>query len=130
VLKGHWCDPSGYYRLLPLPHEVEALDEQWLGLRRSRGFGFDPGMPGFHCYGIDLSLTGRERGLKSYAIDAFVWHKFKDRRGRLIRMREDSEKIRARWSDTFQAGFEPCATFVERKWARYLPFQTTSWNWR
>lgn len=130
VLKGHWCDPHGYFRQLPLPHEVESLDEQWLGVRRSRGPRFDPDLPGFHCYGIDLCLTAREMGLRSWAIDAFVWHKFADRSGHLITSRDDSEKIRERWSDGFMAEFNPSADYVEKKWSKFLPFQTTSWNWK
>jgi arylsulfatase A-like enzyme len=129
ALRGHWCDPSGYYRHGPLPHEVQSLDEQWLGVRKSRGLRFDPDLPGFHCYGIDLSLTARERGLKSYAIDDFVWHKYRDTRGYLIERREQSEKIRRRWTDEFMAEFRPSADYVERKWKKHLPFQTTSWTW-
>jgi hypothetical protein len=128
-LRGHWCDPSGYWRLGPLPHEVQSLDEQWLGLRKRRGIQFDPELPGFHCYGIDLSLTARDKGLKSYAIDAFVWHKHRDPQGYLVARREDSEKIRRRWSEEFMEEFLPSAAYVEHKWKKYLPFQTTSWNW-
>ncbi|MBI4607204.1 MAG: sulfatase-like hydrolase/transferase [Planctomycetes bacterium] len=128
-LRGHWCDPSGYWRLGPLPHEVDSLDEQWLGIRKSHGLSFDPDMPGFHCYGIDLSLAARDRGLKSYAIDAFVWHKHRAPSGYLVERREDSPKIRRRWSDEFMEEFRPCADHVERKWRKFLPFQTTTWTW-
>ncbi len=128
-LKGHWCDPSGYYDKGPLPHEVQSLDEQWLGLRKSRGIHFDPELPGFHCYGLDLSMTARDQGFRSYAIDAFIWHKYKNSDGYLVARREDSSKIRHRWSDDFMADFQPAADYVERKWRKYLPFQTTSWNW-
>lgn len=128
-LRGHWCDPSGHYRLGPLPCEVEALDEQWLGVRKRSGVGFDPDLPGFHCYGIDLSLAAREKGLKSYALDAFVWHKHRDSSGHIVASREDSPKIRRRWSEDFMREFKPSADYVERKWKKYLPFQTTSWNW-
>ena len=128
-LRGHWCDPHGYWRIGPLPHEVQALDEQWLGVRKSSGVHFDPDLPGFHCYGIDLCLTALELSRKSYAIDAFVWHKYKDSYGRLISQREDSPKIQRRWSEEFMAAFEPAAAFVETKWKKYLPFQTTSWTW-
>lgn len=129
-LRGHWCDPSGYHRLGPLPAEVESLDEQWLGVRLSRGVTFDPELPGFHCYGIDLSLTARELGLRTYAIDAFVWHKYRDSDGHLIARREDSAKIRVRWSDAFMAEFNPSADYVDAKWRKYRPFQTTSWEWK
>jgi len=128
-LRGHWCDPSGYYRLGPLPCAVQALDEQWLGFRKRTGIHFDPDLPGFHCYGVDISLQARERGMKSYAIDAFVWHKHRDSNGHLISCREDSPKIRRRWSDEFLREFQPSADHVERKWQKYLPFQTTSWSW-
>jgi hypothetical protein len=128
-LRGHWCDPSGYHFEGPLPHEVQALDEQWLGVRKKRDVRFDASLPGFHCYGMDLSLTARERNLKSYALDAFVWHKYRDAQGHLVERREQSGKIRRRWSDDFMAEFQPCADYVERKWKKYLPFQTTSWNW-
>lgn len=127
--RGHWCDPNGYFRLTPLPYEVEALDEQWLGFRRSRGVGFDPALPGFHCYGIDLSLAAREAGHKSYAIDAFVWHKYRDSEGRLITHHADSPKITNRSSDVFMATFTPSAEYVRKKWSQYLPFRTTSWTW-
>ncbi|MCZ6794458.1 MAG: sulfatase-like hydrolase/transferase [Planctomycetota bacterium] len=128
-LRGHWCDPNGYYRIGPLPHEVQSLDEQWLGIRRRSGVGFDPQLPGFHCYGLDLSLTARDAGKRSYAIDAFVWHKYRDSRGYLIGQQQESEKIRRRWGDEFMEEFQPAADYVERKWKKYLPFQTTSWTW-
>ncbi len=130
VLKGHWCDPHGYHWELPLPHEVESIDEQWLGLRKSGGLAFDPDLPGFHCYGIDICLAARDRGVKCYAIDSFVWHKYADRRGHLIASSQDSPKIRDRWSPAFMAEFNPSAEYVEKKWSKYLPFQTTSWNWK
>ncbi len=128
-LRGHWCDPSGHWRLGPLPSEVDSLDEQWLGVRQSSGVKFDPVMPGFHCYGIELSLSARDRGLKTYAIDAFVWHKYRDPSGYLISKQEDSAKIRRRWSHEFLQEFEPSAKYVERKWRKFLPFQSTSWIW-
>jgi arylsulfatase A-like enzyme len=128
-LRGHWSDPSGYHRHGPLPHEVQSLDEQWLGVRKTTGIRFDRKLPGFHCYGMDLSLTAREKGLKSYAIDSFVWHKFLDSDGHLVESRQQSAKIRRRWSDEFMAEFQPAANYVEEKWKKYLPFQTTSWNW-
>ena len=128
-LRGHWCDPSGYHRYGPLPHEVQSLDEQWLGVRGRSGVRFDPKLPGFHCYGLDLSMTARAAGKKTYALDAFVWHKHRDTRGLLIERREHSGKIQRRWSDEFMAEFQPSANYVEEKWTEYLPFQTTSWNW-
>ena len=128
-LRGHWSDPSGYHFEGPLPHEVESLDEQLLGVRRRNGIEFDAGLPGFHCYGIDLSLAARERGHKSYALDCYAWHKFKDSEGRLVERRERSSKIKRRWGEEFMREFGPSADYVEKKWQKYLPFQTTSWAW-
>ena len=78
----------------------------------------------------DLSLSAREAGQRSYAIDCFVWHKYRDPDGSLIARREDSPKIAARWKEEFMAEFNPSADFVEKKWQKYRPFQTTSWTWR
>ena len=128
-LRGHWSDPSGYHFEGPLPQEVESLDEQLLGIRRRNGIEFDAALPGFHCYGIDLSLAAREQGHKSYALDCYAWHKFKDSEGRLVERRERSAKIKRRWGDEFMAEFGPSADYVENKWQKYLPFQTTSWTW-
>jgi hypothetical protein len=108
---------------------VDSLDEQWLGIRKSRGSNFDPDMPGFHCYGIDLSLATRNEGLKSYAIDAFVWHKHRDAKGSLIGRSHESAKILRRWSEEFMEEFQPAAEYVERKWKKFFPFQTTTWSW-
>jgi arylsulfatase A-like enzyme len=128
-LVGHWCDPNGYYSRRPLPREVQSLDEQWLGLRKRRGLAFDEKLPGFHCYGIDISLTARQQGLKSYAIDAFVWHKYRDSKGHLIARREDSSKILQRRSHEFKKDFLSSAEYVERKWKMFLPFCSTSMTW-
>jgi hypothetical protein len=126
---GHWCDPHAYSRRGPLPAAVDALDEQWLGLRRSRGAAFDPDLPGFHGYGMDLCLTARAAGMKSYAVDAFVWHKWRLPNGALITRRDDSPKIVARRTASFEADFDAAVAYVDRKWARYKPFHGTSWSW-
>jgi hypothetical protein len=47
----------------------------------------------------------------------------------LIARREDSPKIRRRWSEEFLEEFRPSSEYVERKWRRFLPFQTTSRTW-
>jgi len=99
---GRSCDPNGLYSAPYFPFQVQCLDEQWLGIRRSSGLKFDEDLPGFHCYGIDLSLTALELGMKSYVVDAFVWHKFRDNRGLFIDARQKSNKIVARDSRRFQ----------------------------
>ena len=98
-------------------------------MRRRNGIDFDSELPGFHCYGIDLSLAARERGHKSYALDCYAWHKFKDSEGRLVERRERSSRIKRRWGEEFMREFGHSADYVEKKWLKYLPFQTTSWAW-
>ena len=126
---GHWCDPHGYHFIPPLPREVDSLDEMWLGVRREGRPAFDPNLPGFQCYGMDLSLTARAQGRASYAVDAFLWHKYRTGDGRAIERPEDSPSIESRWSDEFMASFLPSARYVEDKWRAQLPFRTTSWSW-
>lgn len=128
-LRGHWRDPSGHHYEGPLPAQVQALDEQWLCVRKSRGLAFDADLPGFHCYGVDLALTALDRGLKSYAIDAPAWHKRRDAQGRPIGSRDESAKIRERWSDEFTKQFHRSAEYVGQKWRKYLPFHSTCWSW-
>lgn len=133
--RGHWAGVAGYEgdepikRLGPPPCEVQSLDELWLGYRRSRGLAFDPDMPGWHCYGIDLCLAAQSMGFKSYALDALTWHKYKNNKGERILRRQDSEKIVARGTPEWKAGADLSKSYVRAKWARYLPFRSTSMEW-
>lgn len=130
-LHGHWADPHQttpqYFG--PLPCEVCSLDELWLGIRKSREVSFDPQLPGFHCYGIDLSLTAASRGLRSYAIDALVFHKYKNPAGARIMGKFDSPKIMQRNSPEFKAGVKSSKDYITRKWHAQLPFRSTSMMW-
>ena len=74
AFRGHVLDPHGHRRWLPLPAEIVSLDEHLLILRRSAGLRFDPATPGFHCFGTDIALTARDRGLAAVALDAPVVH--------------------------------------------------------
>jgi hypothetical protein len=124
---GHWSDPHKYHKpKVPLPAEVQILDELLLFVRRGSGLGFDPEMPGFHCYGADLCMAARDRGMKSYVIDAPVVHKLFLPDGRVVARADHSAKIEARRTDAFRAGFERSAEYVRRKWSRHLPFRGTS----
>jgi hypothetical protein len=127
--RGHWAAPSGYRYAGPLPHAVQALDEMWLGVRKRTGVRFDRGLPGFHCYGIDLSLTARAAGRRSYALDAFVWHKHRNGRGRLIRSAEDSTRMRDRATPAFAEAYAASYEYVGAKWNHLRPFASTSAIW-
>ena len=128
-VSGHWTDPHGYRYTGPLPDRVESLDEMWLGVRRSSGIRFDRLLPGFHCYGIDLSLTARSMGHASYAIDAWMWHKAYDRNGRLLRGPDQSRKITGRETTDFAAVFARSYDYVADKWADAMPFNSTTALW-
>ena len=124
--RGHWADPQQQEDCFhgPLPSEVFSLDECWLGVRKSRAVSFDRVMPGFHCYGVDLCLSARERGMRSWAIDAFIWHKFKDPKGNRIISAATSKKIQQRQSPAFQASFEHSHAYIRRKWRAHLPMRS------
>ena len=124
---GHWSDPHRYHKppKAGLPADVQILDELWLGFRASSGLAFDPEHPGFHCYGAEICLSARERGLRSYVIDAPVIHKLFTPDGTLIEVSDQSHKIEGRRSEEFRADFLRSADYVARKYARHLPFRST-----
>ncbi len=124
---GHWSDPHKYHKpKVPLPAEVQVLDELLLLVRRDAGLSFDPEMPGFHCYGADLCMAARDRGMRSWVIDAPVVHKLFLPDGRIVARADHSHKIEARRTDAFRADFNRSADHVRRKWARHLPFRGTA----
>jgi len=127
--RGNWSDPGGTQRKGPLPSAVQSLDELWLGVRRSRGLNFDPALPGFHCYGMDLCLSARQRGLACYALDAHCHHKYRDPAGNRIENPAQSAKIMARNAPAFKADFAKSSSYIARKWHSYMPFASTSFKW-
>ncbi len=127
-MRGHWADAWGksfIKRIGPPPCEVQSLDELWLGYRKSRGLEFDPDMPGWHCYGIDLCLNARSHGFRNYAVDALAWHKYRNNKGERILRSKDSVKIVARSTPAFALS----KTYVHNKWKHFLPFRSTSTEW-
>lgn len=130
--RGHWGDfhpPTLEKHFGTLPSEVISLDELWLGIRKSRGLTFDKALPGWHCYGVDLCLTAADGGRRSYAIDAFLWHKFKDRFGNRLLDPRMSDKVKFRVTPEWQAEATRSKDYVGRKWAARLPFRSTSMVW-
>ena len=96
-----------------LPVEVETLDEYALILRKSSGLRFDPALPHFHFYGTDICMSARDRGLRSYAISAFAVHNTS--------------------YGPLAPDFFRCYWPIRKKWAKYMPIQTsciriTRWN--
>jgi arylsulfatase A-like enzyme len=127
---GHWSDPHKYHEpTVPLPAEVQILDELLMVVRADSGVTFDPDLPGFHCYGADLCLSARDKGMKSYVVDAPVVHKLFRPDGTLIERSDQSQKIAGRQTEAFRADFQRSAEYVRAKWAKYLPFEGTSHRW-
>jgi hypothetical protein len=88
------------------PEQVETLDEIVLVTRKSAGLRFDPHLPHFHMYGVDLCLTARSRGLESCVIPAFCIHNTRQ----LLVLPDE---------------FYQCYRYVKRKWRHYLPIATS-----
>lgn len=84
------------------PEPVETLDEIVLILRKSSRLRFDPDLPYFHMYGVDICLSAREVGLTNFAIPAFCVHNTHQ----LLELPSE---------------FYRCYRFIKRKWSRYLP---------
>ena len=74
MFAGHLIDPNGHFHCLPLPAQVQSLDEHCLIMRKDSGLIFDEELGGFHLYGADICLQAMTRGLSNYAIDACVEH--------------------------------------------------------
>lgn len=73
-LAGHVIDWKGHAHCLPLPVEVQSLDEHCLIVRKDSGLAFDEDLGGFHFYGADICLEALTKGLTNFAVDACVQH--------------------------------------------------------
>ena len=58
------------------PEEVQTLDEAVLIIPKVvfDRLKFDEELEGWHAYGVDYCLMVKEKGLKAYAIPAFIYH--------------------------------------------------------
>ena len=74
MFAGHIIDLSGHFYCLPLPAEVQSLDEHCLIIKNKSGLCFDENLGGFHLYGADICLEAMAKGLTNFAIDACVQH--------------------------------------------------------
>ncbi len=88
------------------PAEVETLDEIVLVVCKSSGLRFDPLLPYYHMYGVDLCLTARSLGLPSYVMPTFCIH---NTRQVLVLPPE----------------FFSCYSYVKNKWPQYLPINSS-----
>jgi hypothetical protein len=88
------------------PEPVQTLDEIVLIIRKSSGLRFDPTLPHFHFYGVDICLRAADRGMKSYAISAFCLHN-------------------TQYNLVLPPEFYACYQHVKKRWKEHLPIQTT-----
>lgn len=123
---GHWSDPFRYrndFAAAQAPfRERERLDEQLLVFHRRRLPDWDEQLPGIHHLGRALAQELRQRGLRTFALDAPTIHKFRDRGGQLVQNHEQSEKIRDRRSQTYLADKACCDDYVARTWPELKEF--------
>jgi hypothetical protein len=115
---GPYSDPGRYRNLLEPRRfaEVERIDEQLMLLRRSRPVAMDPALPSIHNIGNDLPLTARVQGRRTYVVDAPTIHKSADDKGRPIRCRDDSPKIRSRAGYAWRADRACSDDYLRHKW--------------
>jgi hypothetical protein len=88
------------------PEMVETLDEIVLVIRKSSALGFDPSLPFYHLYGVDLCLKARSVGLECHVMPTFCVH---NTRQLLVLPPE----------------FFACYRFIKRKWPQYLPVHSS-----
>jgi hypothetical protein len=84
------------------PEPVETLDEIVLVVRKSSGLRFDPFLPHFHLYGVDICMSAKEKGMGCYAIPDFCIHNTMQ----IIDLPKE---------------FYSCYRYVKKKWSKYLP---------
>lgn len=56
------------------PRRVQALDENFILLKRASNPGISSDLQGFHMYGLDLCLQAELRGFHAYVVDFHLTH--------------------------------------------------------
>lgn len=88
------------------PEKVETLDEIVLVICRSSGLMFDPSLPYYHMYGVDICLSARNAGFECYAMPTFCIH--------------NTTQLLA-----LPAEFYACYRYIKQKWPGYLPIYSS-----
>lgn len=92
----------------PLPASIETLDEMLVSFRKSSGLRFDPALPSFFYYAVDMCLQAKSKGLHNFAVDAPCFHLSKNR------------------NHSMPAEFWVSQEYMIRKWRSVLPVPTLS----
>lgn len=106
---------------------VQALDEALLILRRNSSVEFDPLLPGFDYYGMDIVQTARKAGMVSYLLNIPIRHKTVDVDGTIYDLRVFRNKV-------LSAEYLTRATYTmqyfQKKWcdSGFLPVYGTSFG--
>lgn len=95
------CEASAEH---PVP--ATSFDELLLLLRRSPGYRFDEGLPGFHLYGTDIAQSAIVAGRGAYVVELPVVHN-------------------ARLVSTLRGDYARAWWYARRKWWHHLPIQTS-----
>lgn len=103
-----------------VPVRAICLDELLLVVRKSSSVAFDPVLPGFHMYGLDVILHGNDLSMASYVLDLPVVH-------------------HSRPVINLNGGYHQAYRYMQKKWRRILPlrnlictvYPTSLWlHWR
>lgn len=89
---------------MSLPMRVQTLDELLISFRKSSGLRFDPCLPSFFGYAVDICLQAEARGLQNVAIDCPCVHQTVDQR-------------------TIRKELAQCEIYLMDKWKELLPIQ-------
>jgi hypothetical protein len=84
---------------------VQSLDELVIVLKRASGLRFDPDLPRYHLYGLDIVQTAIAAGKGAYVADLPVVH-------------NDS------FHDVLRRDFGEAYAYIRRKWRHRLPLRT------
>ncbi len=99
------------------PEEVQTLDEGVLIIPKVAfdRLRFDEKLEGWHAYGVDYCLMVKEKGLKAYAIPAFIYHYSPSRNyGGLL---QAHKKVWIKHRESFPSIFTTCGRL---HWTRLM----------
>lgn len=67
--------PHDTWNTGPFPQRVNAVDENFILLKKAAHLSFSPDLTGFHFYGTDICLVAEQKEFTCYVIDFHLLHK-------------------------------------------------------